>query len=130
MKISNYLFIAFLSLIITSCGPKETLKVCAGGVRKEFKDGPVYATIEDGCVIKYDAANEYKATGSVNLKVTESPADVTIHLTKGKLQTMGGDFIIKDDKTGLKIRLISGHGKVNLGEKSVELEVNKVLEMK
>jgi predicted dehydrogenase len=129
MNLSKYLSVFALAILIASCGPKEVKKVCAAGVRKDFIDGPITANVEEGCVIKFDTPNLYGANGAVNLKIASSDQEVTINLTKGTLKSKGGDFIIKSDLKTTKIRQIAGQGAVIVGEKTVQLEQNKVLEI-
>jgi hypothetical protein len=131
MKSAKYIFILGLIVNLMSCGPSEEKKVCASGVRKEFTDDAVYATVEEGCVIKLSTPHEYKANGSVNLKITSKGdnVDYKVQLTKGFLTTKGGEFIIHSIQKSLKVRLISGQGNVTVGDKAVTLEPNKVLEI-
>jgi hypothetical protein len=131
MMSSKFLFLLPIVAFLTACGPKEEKKVCASGIRKEFTDGPVYASVEEGCVAKLSNSNAYKANGSVNLKIkaTADNADITVQLTKGVLTTKGGEFIIKSDQKALKVRLISGQGSVKIGDKEIALEAHKVLEV-
>ncbi len=131
MKALLYPFTLVLVSILIGCGPKEEKKICASGVRKEFTDGPVYATVEEGCVIKLSTANLYKANGSINLKITPTTntTAITVQLNKGLLTSNGGEFVIKSNDKSLKVRLISGQGSVKIGDKEVALEPLKVLEV-
>lgn len=131
MKVLKHLTFVTVACTLLCCGPSEEKKVCASGVRKEFTDDAVYATVEEGCVIKLSTPHEYKANGSVNLKITAKGdnVDYKIQLTKGALTTKGGEFIIHSIQKNLKVRLISGQGNVTVGDKEVTLEPNKVLEI-
>jgi hypothetical protein len=132
MKIQlTFIYALITAATIMSCGEKELQSVCAAGVRKEFDDKILYATVENGCVVKYEKANEYKMNGDIMLKVygdtTTTLPDKMIKLPKGMLITPHGEFVIKSTKDEVKIRLTKGKGKIKAGEKEVTLEHYKVL---
>lgn len=116
-----------LAIIILACGPKKEVEVCAGKIRKEFNHGGIYATVEEGCVVKYEKSDEFKASGKVNLKITPDGKKKTIHLPKGKINSNDGEFLIEGDLKTVKIRLIRGTGSATVGSKEVQLILNNVL---
>ena len=123
-------FVLITVLMLTACGPKEVEKVCTGKVRKEYSSGNVFATVEDGCIIKYQAENEFKMTGTVSLRVVgDSTSQVmkVIHLDKGKILTSNGVFVIQSSLDAVKVRLIDGSGTFDYNKKQATLEKSKML---
>jgi hypothetical protein len=117
-----------LVLVLESCGPKEKEKVCASGVRKEFIDDNIKATVEEGCITKFEDLNHYQMDGSLDVTVMgDTMAKKVIALSKGELVSTKGRFIIKSDKSVLKIRLAEGAGHINYNGKKTDLLKDNLL---
>jgi hypothetical protein len=129
--IKNITLLFTASFLILSCGDKEASKLCTGIGRKEYKDAVLSATVENGCVIKYEKPNEYKIDGDVTIVINGDSASVknNIKLKKGTLISAHGEFVVKQQGDELKIRLITGEGAMKVGEKEVTLEKYKVLSL-
>ncbi len=121
------IFLIVLSFYIVGCGPKEEVKICAAKIRKEFNNGGLSGTVEEGCIIKYDVPNSFKVDGKAKIKLAGNGQEKTVKMPKGSLLSDDGEFIMEANLQVVKVRLINGSAKLKLGDKLKVMTLNEVV---